>query len=147
MAAWFYPLYWLLQCSWGAAQTLLGAGLFLYHLKRPHHFFRGAVLTDWPCRGGISLGPFIFAADDTKMKSPQARRAMAAHEFGHTLQSLLLGPFYLPVIGLPSFLWANCPRCQNLRRQSAIPYSFLYTERWADQLAAKYAPPNAAGRV
>jgi hypothetical protein len=51
------------------------------------------------------------------------------HELGHCRQSQILGWLYLPVIGLPSLLWAAW---WNEGRKRSY-YSF-YTERWADRL-------------
>jgi len=50
--------------------------------------------------GGISLGPFAFV-------SPNSGDATIAHETdGHTVQSKILGPLYLFVIGIESIFWA-----------------------------------------
>ena len=72
--------------------------------------------------GGISLGNFIYVR-------PPAYGTMIRHEYGHCLQSRMLGPFYLLVVGLPSLLWALW---WNPGRP--VPYSWFYTERWADRL-------------
>lgn len=44
----------------------------------------------------------------------------------------VLGPLYLLIIGLPSFLWASLKRAGLFRGRDY--YSF-YTEKWADRLA------------
>ena len=72
--------------------------------------------------GGISLGNFVYFR-------PPLYKNMLLHEYGHCLQSRLLGPFYLIVIGLPSLLWALW--WHPGRR---IGYYDFYTERWADRL-------------
>ena len=72
--------------------------------------------------GGISLGNFVYLR-------PPAYDKMVKHEYGHCLQSRLLGPFYLLVIGLPSLLWAIW--WHPGRR---MDYYSFYTERWADRL-------------
>lgn len=56
------------------------------------------------------------------------------HEKGHCLQSILLGWFYLPVIGLPSILWASWHTLTNSKRD----INSFWTERWAENLAKKY---------
>ncbi|MDR0751575.1 MAG: hypothetical protein LBF12_03175 [Christensenellaceae bacterium] len=58
------------------------------------------------------------------------------HEFGHTIQSLILGPFYLLIIGIPSFVWCNSKRFIELRKTGVSYFSF-YTERWANYLGEK----------
>ena len=86
--------------------------------------------TVWPLRSSMSLGMFLFLQNDW---NPRSYKRLLAHEYGHTFQSLLLGPLYLFVIGLPSFIWAGLPTFEKLRRKRGISYSWLYTERWADR--------------
>lgn len=124
----FLSLYIFLQCTWGILQTLAGLALLIRHRSCPHHFFIGAVHTCWNRPDGISLGLFIFTQKDC--------REMTVHEYGHTWQSLILGPFYLPVIGLPSLLWCRLPFFRQLRQEKALPYSAFFTERWADRLGS-----------
>jgi len=79
------------------------------------------------------LGLFIFAPD----KEEDWCRQMVVHEYGHTWQSLLLGPFYLFVVGLPSMIWSRSEKCIRLRKERNLPYSAFYTEWWADRLGEK----------
>ena len=72
--------------------------------------------------GGISLGNFVYCR-------PPIYAKMARHEYGHCLQSRILGPFYLLVIGLPSLLWALW-----WHPGRSVGYYTFYTERWADRL-------------
>mgnify|MGYP007099320789 FL=1 len=44
---------------------------------------------------------FIFTARPYDLKLIQ-------HEYGHTVQSLILEPIWLFVIGLPSLIWCGC---------------------------------------
>ena len=69
--------------------------------------------------------PEIFSEEDFRLQR---------HEYGHSLQSLILGPFYIPFVGIPSFLWANMRCFCNLRRKKHVDYYSFYTERWADRL-------------
>ena len=138
-------LYWLIQWSWGFIQTFVGFILFLIFIKEPHDFYHGAIRTKWPTLDGISLGLFIFTPNDesTELLTPTGRhkkelsercQRISVHEFGHTIQSIILGPFYLLTIGLISFTWARLPRYKRLRRQYGVPYSFAWPEQWADSL-------------
>ncbi len=132
-------LYVLLQCTWGLLQTAAGAVVFLRYRHCPHFRFHGAVVTVYPLWSSLSLGPFIFLTD----KPPQDRsgqihfqdipQRLLVHEYGHTVQSLLLGPLYLPVIGLPSALWAHLPSCQRKWRGKVSYFSF-FPERSANFL-------------
>ena len=130
----FNLIYILLQSTWGLPQTLLGLVLFLRHITAPHAFYRGCIRTEWPHGGGVSLGLFIFTADAAHAPSAERRAALAAHEYGHTLQSLLLGPLYLFTVGIISFTWANAPRFRRMRAERGLPYSHCFVERWADRL-------------
>lgn len=125
--------YVVMQCTWGALQTCLGLLLYLYCRKAPHEIYHGAVYTGWKLDGGISLGLFIFAP----CKEELWCRQMAVHEYGHTWQSLMLGPAYLAVVGLPSIVWSRSGICIRMRRERGIPYSAFYTESWADRLGEK----------
>ena len=81
----------------------------------------------WPFMSGLSLGWFCFVPHT-------AGERMIRHEYGHTRQSLLLGPVYLVIIGIPSFLWAVLIQTGILRGKD--PLSF-YTERWAERLGSE----------
>lgn len=74
--------------------------------------------------GGISLGNTIMVGTQD--------RFTAMHEHGHQIQSMILGPLYLFVIGLPSIIWAGLygsviPRTHN-------GYYRFFCESWADKL-------------
>lgn len=127
-------LYWFLQFTWGLPQNLAGLVLFLaLRFLRPAPAVRGyhgAVLTEWGRPYSAGLGMFIFFGHG---KTPGAEE-IRAHEFGHTVQSVILGPLFLPVIGLPSAVWAFAPCFVKLRRSGRKRYSDFYPEGWADRL-------------
>lgn len=127
-------LYILWQIVWGGLQSLAGAVLFLGNIRGKHYLYHGAVVTEWNYGGSVSLGMFIFLSSRPEEKS---RRKVLTHEYGHTIQSLILGPFYLFVIGLPSVVWAGLPPLARLRARRNISYYRLYTERWANCLGRK----------
>lgn len=132
-------LYLLVQCTWGLLQTAAGAAVFLRFRKCPRSFCHGAVVTVYPLYSSLSLGPFIFLTDkpprDRSGRVPREEipRRRLVHEYGHTVQSLILGPLYLPVVGLPSTLWAHLPSCQRRWRKNVSYFSFL-TEKTANFL-------------
>jgi hypothetical protein len=47
---------------------------------------------------GVSLGQYIFV-------STHYQRPTVMHEYGHSVQSLWLGPLYILLISIPSFLF------------------------------------------
>ena len=121
----------LLNCTWGILQTLIGFIGFLIFIRKEHYWYKGGVVTVIPGGwGGISLGAFIFVgANVPKRRAPASD--LVNHEYGHCLQSILLGPFYLLVIGLPSIIWAGC--FNDWRKKHNKSYYWLYCERWADK--------------
>ena len=118
----------LLQCTWGIVQTLMGAVVFLKQIRCPHRLYRGCIETQWDSRGGMSLGLFIFTPNE---ESERARK-VRVHEYGHCIQSIVLGPLYL-IVGLISVTWANLPYFRKLRREKKIPYTSCFVESWASR--------------
>ena len=62
--------------------------------------------------------------------------ARVHHESGHYIQSLMLGPLYLLVIGLPSLTWSALRLIKRIKE--ARSYYWFYTEAWAMRLADRY---------
>ena len=110
--------------SYGALQSILGltAGIVLTLLGADvtPRWGLGAKV-EMPAYlgnpGGMSLGPVVLGGHGfTDWK----------HEFGHTWQSRVLGPLYLIVVGLISFVWAIAnPATQGN----------FFAEKWADAWA------------
>lgn len=117
-------LFRLWQWTWGLPQTLLGAVIYLICRHCPHDRYRGTVVTYWENKGSLGVGMFLFLG----CNDPQVR----VHEYGHSIQSMLLGPLFLPVIGIPSFVWCNLPACRRLRKEKGISYYSFYPEKNAN---------------
>ena len=85
-----------------------------------------------PCimRGAVTLGNYVFAGLNSEYKKT------IKHELGHTIQSKILGPLYLIVIGIPSITYCGLRRLfPSLRKKN---YYNFYTEKWANNLSEKY---------
>lgn len=138
-------VYWLLQFSWGILQNLVGLCIFLALLAaRPRaerYLFHGAIVTHWGRRGSMGCGLFIFYGHYTAPE-PIASSVLV-HEFGHTVQSMLLGPFFLPIIGLPSLIWATADYYEKLRRRQHRSYYDLYCEAGANRLGERVSHERA----
>ena len=116
----------ILLYAWQLPQNLLG--LLLVKVLKPeesYDFNRARLYYATRMRGGISLGRYIIV--NSTVKDYAGRTEW--HEYGHSLQSMFLGPLYLIVIGLPSLLWAAVWRPGYGRS-----YYEFYTEAWADKL-------------
>ena len=73
--------------------------------------------------------------------------SLLVHEYGHTIQSLILGPMYLPTIGLPSVIWLNFPGFKHWRRRTGTSYYSFFTERSANHLAERVLNRPAMGSI
>lgn len=135
-------LYILLQCTWGLPQTLLGAVIFLLHLRRGHYFYHGVIVSEWGMHDSASIGLFVFIGE-----RDAACRPLLVHEYGHTLQSLLLGPLYLLLIALPSTVWLHLPCFRRMRRKKHLSYYTFYTESWANCWGEKVCGEKSMGRA
>ena len=121
-------LFWIWQWTWGFPQTLVGFVVFLVCCKCPHSFYRGCITTRWKNRGSMGMGMFLFlGCEDSQVR---------VHEYGHSVQSLILGPLFLPAMGIPSFLWCNIPYFRRMRKERAISYYRFYPESTANRLGA-----------
>ena len=150
-------LFILVQLTWGLPQSLLGFILFLYWRKRgaPHRTYHGAIVTEWAAGGGISLGLFVFVSekasrymrDGRELSPAESKRGVLVHEYGHCIQSLMLGPLYLIAVGIPSNAWANLPALRRIRREKSMSYYAVYPENWANQLGEWAASENSVGQA
>lgn len=119
------------QVLWGLPQNVAGAVIYAYLFRSCHHHtYRSAFVTEWPLGAGLSLGMFIFVPR-------HCPRSLLAHEYGHTLQSLLLGPLYVVAIVVPSLVWAGTPSLRRYRSSHGYSYYRFYCERWANLLAMR----------
>ncbi len=82
---------------------------------------------DFP--GGISLSFMIFLSDTDLIDLSNLRSIR--HEYGHTIQSLWLGWFYLIIVGVPSIIRA---RIWNHYKLEEKKYYEGFPENWADLL-------------
>ena len=79
----------------------------------------------WKKHSGLSLAYFIFVNEN-------ASDFTVKHEEGHQVQSKMLGPLYLLVIGLPSLIWCCLKTLGFFKNKS---YYWFYTEKWANKIS------------
>lgn len=120
-------IYWI----WCLPQQLVGLIYLLYKKSRKEVIlsekYKNSTIYYCKMGGGVSLGNKIFL-DKTLLYDDFTKN----HEYGHCKQSLILGWLYLLVIGLPSFIWANC--FGKYRARTGKSYYWLYCEKWANKL-------------
>ena len=121
-------LFILLQCTWGIIPTLVGLIFYLKLKKYPHKTYRGCIDTRWDTRSGLSLGLFIFTPNDTIKDAKKIR----VHEYGHSIQSIVLGPLFL-IIGIISLVWGRHHYFVKLRKEKKMNYTSCFVESWASK--------------
>lgn len=128
----------LLYWTWCLPQTLLGLIVKLVLKgKRTLYYINNKIYVVYSAKadwlGGISLGKYVILGigmdDGNTIK----------HEHGHQLQSFILGPLYLLVIGLPSGLWCwfihdFINKQRRKKGKHLLSYYWLYPESWANKL-------------
>lgn len=127
----------ILEWTWCLPQTLLGLFIrLLYGGKRTESYYNNkkyVYYTSDTLPGGISLGKYVT------INTAIADSYTVKHEHGHQIQSLILGPLYLLVIGLPSLLWAwfihnLVNKCRSKKGKNTLSYYWFYPEAWANKL-------------
>lgn len=137
-------IYIVLQCTWGVVQTLFGFIVFLFNVRNRHYFYHGAIVTERKVQSSVSLGLFVFVTDnpikdkrtENKIPDEELAKRLLVHEYGHTIQSLIFGPLYLIIMGIPSTLWGFLPSCQK-KRDNGVSYFSFFTEKFANYLGEK----------
>lgn len=148
-------LYIVLQCTWGVIQSVLGLIVFLLYIKGEHFNYHGSLVTVWKNKSSLSLGMFVFVEEKpffpdssfpVNSNNKNSFKKLLVHEYGHTVQSLILGPLYLPIIGIPSFARAAVrtaltPLLRKKGKELKSYYSF-YTEKTANVLGERVTGEN-----
>lgn len=151
-------LFYFIQWTWGLPQNVVGLIVLLLLGRQRRSRYHGALATIFgssrifPDSGAFSLGCFIFIPESWGEEN--CRRTLV-HEYGHTVQSLILGPLYLPAVGLPSVIWGQVwsrsktaarlmksapvqrPMTRSAARTARIAdsrYTSRYPENWANIL-------------
>ena len=137
--------------SGGVGRWLVRAALFVWEL--PQNVLGGALLGVQLARGNVrdvaferervmvridsvavSLGLFVFFTDGDNAFVPVGTENRD-HEYGHSIQSRWLGPFYLLIVGVPSELRvAYALVYRALRGTRWGGYYDGFPENWADRL-------------
>lgn len=142
--------YIFLQCTWGVLQNIVGAVIFLLFIKNKHYFWRGAIVTVWNSKtASLGMGMFIFIRKPCRGEAPDSFTGQndfdrtLVHEYGHTVQSIILGPLFLPIIALPSLIWCGLPFFIRYRKKNSVSYYSFYPEKWANYLGEKITESKA----
>lgn len=129
-------LYWVIQLTWGSLLTLPGLFIASFllvfkHTKTICHKNGYSIIVEvggnW---GGLNLGAISFCGryyNTNAMFFEHTRR----HEFGHSIQNMLFGPFQMFFVSIPS-----CIRYWYFRltpKKVHPPYDSIWFEGTATQ--------------
>ncbi|MCQ2294181.1 MAG: hypothetical protein MJZ67_00875 [Bacteroidales bacterium] len=139
----------LLRHSWELPQTMIGYSVAMcrtitYQVDRVEYLDGNTFAID-DGRGdyrnmGCSMGCMIniWLTDNMMMNFEYEAKfgfgQLLMHEFGHTFDSLWLGPLYIMAVGLPSLASVTLEHFTHGRYQ----HHQLYAERWANKHAQRY---------
>ncbi len=139
-------IYTLLQLTWAIPQNILGLlillGLTIKNPKRNHFYYHGAIVTEWKFTFSCGCGMFIFYGH----KDAKDAKEVLVHEYGHTLQSIVLGPLFMFIIAIPSMTWAFVPCFIKMRKEKNIKYVDFYPESWANSWGEAITKEKAPAR-
>jgi hypothetical protein len=110
----------------------------VYELEKTHNVKIYIISRDYHIKtkpikylSGFSLGRYIC------LDSLHTKKTIK-HEIGHSYQSRLLGPLYLPIVGISSAIFCNlCDRIFHKKWTTTKRYTWYYNrfpENWADRL-------------
>ena len=123
---------------WQLPQNLIGLLLIAYYKPENKHILNNGVKVYFSKKfqGGISLGKYAIVNSFYYRKdlNKALQFNIVKHEaIGHAKQSVILGWFYLLIIGLFSITWAGL--YGTLIKETKNGYYTFYTEKWADKIA------------
>ena len=121
-----------IKATWELPQNVLGAIVKKICNATPLATYKDVTVYSWSVAGGMSLGKYIFVPFSKYNPNSHTMMHYIKHEYGHCVQSMILGWFYLLVIGAPSLIWAQC--FVKYRAKTGKSYYDFYTEKWANKL-------------
>ena len=122
----------ILLYIWQLPQHILALILWLvYCRKKPIDVYNGCKIYKINDRyfSGVSLGDYVIL--DEIYFSQKQYEFTKRHEYGHSIQSKILGIFYLILVGIPSLFNNLMARKFSYFNEN---YYSLYPEKWANKL-------------
>ena len=130
-------MFYLWHFTFAIIQNIMGLVMLAVYKSKgaESEWYHNALITyiDKKNFGGVSLGMFIFI---NKSREGDRLHDTKIHEYGHTVQSMILGPVFLLVIALPSVIWCNLPYFVKLRKEKNVTYYRAYCEGWSNVCGA-----------
>jgi len=131
--------YWFISLTWGLLLTLVGLIVTLFAIiflngkvHRNGFSYIVEIGGNW---GGLNLGAVALCGGyTTKCPDEEWFEHTRRHEFGHSLQNLIFGPFMLFVVTIPSAIRYHY---QNYRSRKGLPNK-EYDGIWFEGTASRW---------
>ncbi len=124
-------IFYVLSFTWGALTSVPGLMVILVSLPfKKVYSYHGRLYAVWgEDWGGLGLGCFFICSEGSS-------EHLKAHESGHGLQNILMGPFFLLLVGIPSIIryWY---RELRYYKRGELP-STAYDNIWFEEQATKW---------
>ena len=131
MIKYLYQLKYLYQIT----QNILGLILIVLFRGKKFIYYNDKKVYLVKCDFSVSLGDYILISERWHTRymnsCPSCFDRLLAHEYGHCRQSEILGPLYLVIVGVPSFIFNQISQRNG---KFAINYYNRFPENWADKL-------------
>lgn len=114
---------------WEIIQNLLGWLEVKFNNPTFAHSFGDTKIYYMTYDDSHCIGKYIFINKESD------EHTIIRHEYGHRIQSRMLGPLYMLVIYIPSYL--HFVFWMLYHEYDWTEYYDFYTERWADRLSKK----------
>jgi hypothetical protein len=129
--------------TWELPQNLLGMMVYVIMMNRKNIINTEKeaprLFIETPDTG-VSLGCFVFWSK-TGNRFPHLTNDCRMHEYGHALQSVMLGPVYLILVGIPSLSRVVYSKWYFKKYgRSWKNYFNGFPENWADKLGGVIIP-------
>jgi hypothetical protein len=129
----------IMRCIWELPQNIVGIIVWLiirHKITRVEIIHKRLFFQTH--NFGISLGSFVFWSNSNDAIVSIAPKNKE-HEYGHTIQSLIFGPLYLILVGIPSISRVVYSSIYyRLNKIKWANYYNGYPENWADKLGMKH---------
>lgn len=122
--------YYLFSFTWGLPMSLIGTLVFIilrfcgYEVQQNGWGWYIKIGKDW---GGFSMGPFALLCKNHVAKLP-------AHEFGHSIQNCIFGPFIIFFVVIPSIIRYWLWKLGLVQRD----YYYIWFEQQANMFGERY---------
>jgi hypothetical protein len=122
----------ILLWIWQFPQNLLAILLIKIFKMKHFIYWNGVRVYKGEMKWGVSLGDYILLGEEYLDKENETVR----HEYGHCVQSLIFGPLYLVIVGIPSISMNILSRISIIYGMGkfADKYYDRWPEDWADKL-------------